>query len=683
MLKDTVSGNSVSPVSGATSFTFPAVATGSSYAVTVMTEPSAQNCVVTSGGNGVANANVNNVVITCTNVYTIGGSITGTLTGTGLVLKDAVSGNTTTVAPGATSFTITPAVAAGSSYNVGVMTQPTNPTEACTVTGGSGTGTANANVTSVVVNCVISTFTVGGTLTGATVGTGLTVKDTVSGNIKIVTAGAAAFTITPAVNSGSAYNVTITAQPTNPTQACTITGSTGSGTVTTANVTSVVIHCVTSTFTVGGTIVGYTGSGLVLTDTTNTHSVTVPQGSTTFAITPAINSGTAYTVSVTTQPSGPIENCAVTGGSGSGTVTTANVTSVTVDCAGRYVFVTNGYDGATGSIAAFTITPGTGALTMIGGSAVAATDQPVAIALDPSGAYAYVTSYGSGGDPPDVDTYSITAGAVATTATTFAFPTADAPFSIVVDSAGANAYVGYTTAADSFIGAFSLSGGALTHTASYDTLSGDIPYGLALDPANNFLYESDQYYTILAGVLTAQGSPGLGLTAPNAFAVYPAGGYFYVTDTALNTVTGFAYAGLSAIPPGAVTQVPGTPPGTGIEPESIAIDPLGRFLYVANSGDGLTVPATVSGYTITAGTGQLTAVAGGAIATGGGVSTTPTAVAVDISGQYVYVANGDAGTVSVFTINQISGVLTGPVAPSPISTILPLGSGGPSAIAAQ
>jgi DNA-binding beta-propeller fold protein YncE len=128
-----------------------------------------------------------------------------------------------------------------------------------------------------------------------------------------------------------------------------------------------------------------------------------------------------------------------------------------------------------------------------------------------------------------------------------------------------------------------------------------------------------------------------------------------------------------------LTRVVANPPALGAAPvgtgpESVAIDPLGRFLYVANSGDG-----TVSGFTINA-SGQLTSV-GAATATGGGSSTTTTAVTVDISGQYLYVANGDAGTVSTFTIDQSSGVLN--AVGSPISTLIFSGEGGPSAIAAQ
>jgi N-acetylneuraminic acid mutarotase len=66
----------VSPASGATSFAFPtAVASGSSYAVTVKTQPSGETCSVTSG-SGTASANVSNVQVTCEGEWTwMGGSI--------------------------------------------------------------------------------------------------------------------------------------------------------------------------------------------------------------------------------------------------------------------------------------------------------------------------------------------------------------------------------------------------------------------------------------------------------------------------------------------------------------------------------------------------------------------------------------------------------------------------------
>src|ERR1700746_2363620 len=92
--------------------------------------------------------------------FTIGGAITG-LTGTGLVLVD--NGNDSlTVAAGSTAFTFKTAVASGGAYAVTVGTQPSSPSETCTVANGSGAATAN--VTSVQVTCTAATVTVGGTV---------------------------------------------------------------------------------------------------------------------------------------------------------------------------------------------------------------------------------------------------------------------------------------------------------------------------------------------------------------------------------------------------------------------------------------------------------------------------------------------------------------------------------------
>src|SRR5713101_5643947 len=69
--------------------------------------------------------------------YTIGGTLTG-LSGTGLVLQ-LNSGSNLSVSASATTFTFATALAGSSNYNVTVLTQPTTPTQACSVTNGSGT----------------------------------------------------------------------------------------------------------------------------------------------------------------------------------------------------------------------------------------------------------------------------------------------------------------------------------------------------------------------------------------------------------------------------------------------------------------------------------------------------------------------------------------------------------------
>jgi Kelch motif len=81
--------------------------------------------------------------------YTIGGTVSG-LSGTGLALQDN-GGNSLPVSANG-GFTFTTSIASGGTYNVTVFSPPSNPTQSCAVTNGSGT--ANANVTSVRVACV-------------------------------------------------------------------------------------------------------------------------------------------------------------------------------------------------------------------------------------------------------------------------------------------------------------------------------------------------------------------------------------------------------------------------------------------------------------------------------------------------------------------------------------------------
>ena len=315
-------GNNLTVASGATSFTFSsAVAAGSTYNVTVLTQPSSptESCTVTNG-SGTANANVTNVQVSCsTTTYTIGGTISG-LTGSGLVLQNN-GGNNLSVASGATSFTFSSPVNAGSTYNVTVLTQPSSPTETCTVTNGSGT--ANANVTNVQISCSTTTYTIGGTISGLT-GTGLVLQDN-GGNNLSVASGATSFTFSAPVAAGSKYSVTVLTEPSSPTQTCTVTN--GSGTAN-ANVTNVQVSCTTTTYTIGGTISGLTGSGLVL-QNNGGNNLTVASGATSFTFSNPVNAGSAYNVTVLTQPSSPTETCSVTNGSGTAN---GNVTNVQVAC---------------------------------------------------------------------------------------------------------------------------------------------------------------------------------------------------------------------------------------------------------------------------------------------------------------------------------------------------------------
>lgn len=83
--------------------------------------------------------------------FTVGGTVSG-LVGTGLLLRDVITGFSVT--PGNGAFALTYDFPAGTEYDVRVETQPTGPIQVCTVTGGAGT-IVDRDVIDVAVVCVI------------------------------------------------------------------------------------------------------------------------------------------------------------------------------------------------------------------------------------------------------------------------------------------------------------------------------------------------------------------------------------------------------------------------------------------------------------------------------------------------------------------------------------------------
>jgi N-acetylneuraminic acid mutarotase len=250
--------------------------------------------------------------------YTIGGTVTG-LTGTGLVLQD--NGGDDLTITGNTTFTFKTTIAAHQPYNVTVSASPSNPVQTCTVSGGSGTATAN--VTTVIITCSTGTASIGGQVVGL-LGTGLTLQNNGGDNLTIPTNGP--FTFKTAIPLGTAYLVTVSVQPTSPVQTCTVTN--GSGTASAA-VGNIQITCSTGTLSVGGTVTGLAkaGSGLILQDNGGDNLTIKANGSFTFPT--LIPSGGTYKVTILTQPSGPNQSCTVSNGSGT---TTVNVVNVQVIC---------------------------------------------------------------------------------------------------------------------------------------------------------------------------------------------------------------------------------------------------------------------------------------------------------------------------------------------------------------
>jgi 6-phosphogluconolactonase (cycloisomerase 2 family) len=195
------------------------------------------------------------------------------------------------------------------------------------------------------------------------------------------------------------------------------------------------------------------------------------------------------------------------------------------------------------------------------------------------------------------------------------------------------------------------------------------PFSVAVDPSVKFVYvanlssgnvsgfkiESTGALTEITGPPASPFSVSPLGSGPISVAVDPSGKFAYVANNFSNNVSGFTIdsttGALTAIigPPASPFTVPGR---GGPQPRSMAVDPSGKFVYVAIQNKN-----NVSGFTIAPGTGALTAFTGSPPTTG----LFPHSVAVDPSGKFAYVANqsgGAIGTVSGYTIDSTTGALT-------------------------
>jgi hypothetical protein len=290
-----------SVAAGATSFTLPTgVAYGSAYKITVTTQPAGLTCSV-ANASGTVSGTVTNVAVTCTDQpSTVGGSIKGLGSATGLVL---VSGTEKYAVPAdASSFTFSTPRSPGDAYAVSVESQPGGLT--CSPSRNAGTMPAQS-VTDVSIVCSSQAYSIGGTITGLTTG-GLVLGD--GSQSYRVPAGATSFTMPAAVAYGGGYDVSVRAQPAGLT--CTIFG--GSGAMPASAVMNVDVTCSSGGYTLGGSISGLTTSGLVLSD--GAHELAVAARAGRFSMPEALAYGSRYALTVRAQPSDAV--CRIAGGTG-------------------------------------------------------------------------------------------------------------------------------------------------------------------------------------------------------------------------------------------------------------------------------------------------------------------------------------------------------------------------------
>jgi 6-phosphogluconolactonase len=304
--------------------------------------------------------------------------------------------------------------------------------------------------------------------------------------------------------------------------------------------------------------------------------------------------------------------------------------AVKADSAGKFLYVANTLSG---DISAFTINATTGALSSVAGSPFSVEGGIDAIAIDPAGAYLYAVS---GSSSNNLWEFSIDSAGALHNLTNSPLPidaTVTASGAVTIDPSGKYLYTTSDSPSGTNIYAFTLDAG----TGEASAIAG------AVYPIDLF---SNSIITDPAGKFVIAVSNGSS-TSFGLIAVF-----------SLNSATG------------ELTPA-GTSSHTGSDPSSLTTDPSGKFVYVADTAD-----ATISAFTLDSTSGALSVVAGSPFPSGGqGTNHGPLGIAADAAGKYIYVCNA-SNDISVFTFNSQTGVLTA-LAGSPFAS----GGNGPTAIA--
>ena len=548
------------------------------------------------GGGGGSNTTLASYYTLSVNVVGISGVTTAA---SGVELRNG-GDNLTFTAPGTQPFQHQ--VLSGSTYNISVLSQPaTTPAQVCTVTG--PVGTMPATNTTVGVNCVKG-YTIGGTtptygVTGLAAGASVVLQNNGSDNLLVTASGT--FTFSTPVTSD--YDVKVLIQPAG--QTCLVTNGKNTASI---NVTNVLVACTNNTGPVTPDLHVYVANSGD--STAWTYAANASNG--------ALSTPSPYSSSTGTSPSA----IAVYGG--------------------KYAFVTNS---SSNTVSAYSVASGVLSATPIANTATGNT--PVAIAVHPSGKFVYVVNQLSN----SISAYSITStGALAsidangaTTANEPTIATALTPVAIAIDPTGAYAYVtnlgAYTTGVCSHASVPSYSGcisvysinttnGALTAIdasgTSHNIDTGQTPSSVAVDPSGKYVYVTNNHdnnvsiYSIdsSTGQLTNLSSSTLTGSGPKSIAINPVNGYVYVANTNSDDVSAFSFSSgtLTHLDCGSNSSfcTNSTTTGytnnffmgtTGSHPVSISIDSTGQYAYVANYGT-----SKISGFKISTNSPYMTQV---------------------------------------------------------------------------
>jgi 6-phosphogluconolactonase len=312
----------------------------------------------------------------------------------------------------------------------------------------------------------------------------------------------------------------------------------------------------------------------------------------------------------------------------------------------RFLFAAIPSGAGGGQIVAYREDPNAGVLNQLSGSPIAAGSAVEALAIHTSGKYLYAANSGSN----NISAYTVSSTGGLTEMTPRQ-PAGTSPTLLVMDPSGNFLYAANSLSNDISVFSIGTSGllAPLQQTNGATAPIGLSAMNMALAPSGNFLYVTGQEaqgwieaFPVSQGVL---GTPTVTLTGNNPFglAIDSAGSHLYTANKKDSSISTFTINS-----DGSLTPV-GTPLGeTFIGPVSLLIDKSGKYLYVANQGSG-----NVSAYSIGS-DGGLTLLTTSPFATG----SQPSFIASDSSGKYLFVGNQSSPVIQSFSLDTGSGTLT-------------------------
>ncbi len=336
-----------------------------------------------------------------------------------------------------------------------------------------------------------------------------------------------------------------------------------------------------------------------------------------------------------------------------------------------------------GTLAAYAIDAGTGALTAVGSGAPTG-NSPLQAVKTPNGQFVYTANYGDG----TISAYAVNASSGALTAlpgSPFSFSSLPALsgqslLGMVIDASGKYLYAIFgNVAAGGTIVACSIATSGAIATINQGVFPQSSPinggsYAVAAT-SGGYLYLANN--TASGGQISAfQINPSSGLLTPISTTPIPStlevsgsmtavGNALYLTGEDTATASN-AYISEYAIDPssGQLTHETDWQVGQNTIPVDLVANPAGSALYAtlqstASGGNG-----EIVGYTVNPASGALTAMPTSPFATGAA----PDGLAFAPAGNFAYVANAAGGSVTGYAVDATTGALTSLQGGAPLAT---------------